>query len=101
MKLYRTKIKLSKVEFLNISNSFCQQAFKKSTIYSAWKKTGLISNKPACIIDKVCKGLPSLRSITLPPPTWLPLKKTSTSIKNMRELTFNQLSNIPMPKKIC
>lgn len=102
MKLYITGTKsFSKMEFLNAFNSFCQQACKKSTICSAWKKTGLIPYNLASIIDKVCKRLPFSHSTTPPLSVWLPLEKTSTSIKDMQKSMFNQLSNIFILEKFC
>lgn len=89
----------SKVEFLNAFNSFRRQAFKESTIRSAWKKTGLIPYNPVCVIDKVRERLPPPRSTTPPPPAWLPLKKTPTRVKDMRESMVNQLSSAPMPEE--
>lgn len=89
----------SKVEFLNAFNNFRGKAFKESTIRSAWKKTGLIPYNPALVIDKVREGLAPIRDITPPPPDWIPLDKTPTRVKDMRESMFNQLANAPMPEE--
>ena len=91
----------SKVEFLNAFNTFRRKAFKESTIRSAWKKTGLIPYNPALVTDKVREGLPPTRGITPPPPDWIPLDKTPTSVKDIRESMFNQLANAPMPEEFC
>lgn len=89
----------SKVEFLNAFNNFRSKAFKESTIRSAWNKTGLIHYNPALVIDKVREGLAPIRDITPPQPDWIPLDKTPTSVKDMREFMFNQLANAPMPEE--
>ncbi len=34
-----------------------------------------------------------------PPPDWIPLDKTPTSVKDIRESMFNQLANAPMPEE--
>lgn len=51
------------------------------------------------MIDKVREGLPPTRGITPPPPDWIPLNKTPTSVKDTRESMFNQLANAPMPEE--
>ena len=53
------------------------------------------------MIDKVREGLSPTRGITPPPPDWIPLDKTPTFVKDMRESMFNQLANAPMPEEFC
>ena len=84
------------MEFLNAFNSFCSQAFKDTTIRSAWKKPGHVTFDPALVVDKIRDGLPPTRNTTPPPPDWIPLDKTPTSVKDIRESMFNQLASAPM-----
>ena len=51
------------------------------------------------MIDKVRERLSPTRGITPPPPDWIPLDKTPTSVRDMREFIFNQLANVPMPEE--
>lgn len=93
----------SKLEFLNIFNTFRNKAFKEFTIRSIQKKTGLILYNHALVIDKVWKRLSSTCGITPRSllPDWLLLDKTPTNIKDMRKFMFNQLANTLISQEFC
>lgn len=55
----------SKIEFLNIFNSFCYKTFKDFIIWFVLKNTDFIFYSLLYVIDKVCKKLPLIFSIVL------------------------------------
>lgn len=54
----------TKVKFLAASNNFQSQAFKTSTIHSAWAQIGRVLYNPDTVLEKVRKSLPPPRDTT-------------------------------------
>ena len=75
----------TKVEFLNVFNGFRQQAFKRTTIESAWKKAGLIPYNPSIVLDKVREMLPPPRQATAPAQPFQPLAETPRTVRQIAE----------------
>ena len=67
-------IQITKVEFLAAISDIRRKTFKKSTIYSAFAKTGLIPFNPEVILQKIKPVTPS------PPPAAEPAKSETTPL---------------------
>lgn len=75
------------------------KTFKDNIIGLVWKKTELIPFDPMLMVDKVCNRPTSTWNTTLFPTDWIPLDKTSTSVKEICKSMFNQLTSAFMPKQ--
>ena len=75
----------TKVEFLAAFNQFRRQAFKSSTIQSAWRATGLIPYNPDVVLQKVRNSLPAPRQTTPERAAFVPLAETPRTIRQVAE----------------
>ena len=73
----------SKVEFLAAFNKFRRQAFKASTIQSAWRHTGPIPYNPEVVLQKVRDSPPPPRQATPEAPEYVPLAETPKTIRQL------------------
>lgn len=90
----------TKLEFLNAFNSFRKRAFKRSTIETAWRLTGLIPYKPAIVLDKVREMLPPPRPTTPPPAPFEPLKQTPHTVRQIAESATELLCYEDIPDEL-
>ena len=92
----------NKIEFLHAIDSIRANTFKKSTILSSWRKSGLIPFNPEIVLQKIRPiALEEAHRAVTPPPlsTSTPLK-TPTTVRSTRQwaavLTFNALLDEPI-----
>jgi hypothetical protein len=87
---------ITKVEFLAAFNHFRNQAFKSSTVRSAWKKTGLIPYDPSIVLNKVRETMP--RSQTPPRESvFQPLASTPKTVRQLAETDTELITSTNLP----
>jgi len=76
----------NKIEFLSALRSIRLQAFKESTILSAFRKTGLIPWNPDAVLSRLLENqtLHHRSPITPPPPTIPPALSTPYTIRSLK-----------------
>lgn len=82
----------TKVEFLVVFNQFRRQAFKTSTIESAWRNTGLIPYNPEVVLQKVRNSLSLPRQITSKRLVYTSLVNTPRIIRQVAEFGFELIT---------
>lgn len=88
----------TKIEFLAAFNRFRTQAFKDTTIRSAWKKTELISYNPAIVLDKIRE---TTRSSTPPPSqSFVPLITTPRIVHELAEICAELMTSMACPPSL-
>ena len=90
----------TKLEFLAAFNSFRTKAFKKSTILSAWKATGLLPRDNSIVLNKIRAPVSESRFTTPPPPEFVPLAQTPKTIDEIAESAYELAISTAIPSKM-
>jgi hypothetical protein len=93
-------VSFSKVEFLAAFSSFRRQAFKRSTILSAWRHTGLIPFDPEVVLEKVRQSIPPPRETTPEAKSFVPLAQTPRTIRQVAESAYELMAHPDIPKDL-
>ena len=90
----------SKLEFLAAFSNFRRQAFKTSTILSAWRNTGLLPYNPTVVLQKVANSLPSPRQTTPETSAYIPLAQTPRTIRQVAETGVELMLHPDIPESL-
>lgn len=90
----------TKVEFLAAFTKFRRQAFKSSTIRSAFRETGLIPYNPEVVLEKVRNTLPPPRPITPEAEPFKPLIETPRTIRQLAESGLELMTHPRIPEDL-
>lgn len=90
----------SKVEFLAAFNQFRRQAFKASTIESAWRQTGLIPYNLEIVLQIVRDSLPPPKQASPERPAYTPLAETPRTIRQLAESGFELVTHPDIPEDL-
>lgn len=88
----------NKLEFFAAITSIRKQTFKRNTVLSALRKTGLIPYNPSLVIDKL-RGSPQCSSVTPPPQPQSKLTTPLTIRTLRREACILESVRAPQPFK--
>ena len=95
----------NKVEFLHAIESIRSKTFKRSTIRSAWRQSGLIPLAPEVVLQKIRRRQtppPSPERPKTPPPGTIPRVPTPTTVRSTvrfaKKLGMDVIRGIPLDK---